>query len=49
MKQNERTLQQWKDLAARYFEAETTSAEERELARPLQPHRAKSSMSSGLS
>lgn len=35
MKQNERTLQQWKDLAARYFEAETTSAEERELARFL--------------
>lgn len=32
MKQDERTLQQWKDLAARYFEAETTPAEEQELA-----------------
>lgn len=32
MKQYERTLQQWKDLATRYFEAETTPAEEQELA-----------------
>ena len=32
MKQDERTLQQWKDLAARYFEAETSPAEEQELA-----------------
>lgn len=32
MKQNERTIQQWKDLAERYFEAETTSEEEKELA-----------------
>lgn len=32
MKQYERTQQQWRELAARYFEAETTAAEERELA-----------------
>ena len=32
MKRNERTYQQWKDLAERYFEAETTPEEEKELA-----------------
>ena len=32
MKRNERTYQQWKDLADRYFEAETTPEEEKELA-----------------
>ena len=30
MKRNERTYQQWKDLAERYFEAETTPEEEKE-------------------
>ncbi|WP_294587993.1 hypothetical protein [uncultured Phocaeicola sp.] len=35
MRQDKRTLQQWKDLAERYFEAETTSAEEHELAQFL--------------
>ena len=28
MKNNERTFQQWKELANRYFEAETSEAEE---------------------
>lgn len=35
MKEYERTFQQWKELAARYFEAETTDAEEEALARFL--------------
>lgn len=35
MKENERTYQQWKDLAERYFEAETTDVEEEALARFL--------------
>ena len=35
MKEYERTLQQWKELAERYFEAETTEAEEEALARFL--------------
>jgi hypothetical protein len=47
MKRNERTYQQWKDLAERYFEAETTPEEEKELACFLAtPHRAKISKSS---
>lgn len=35
MKENERTYQQWKELAERYFEAETTDVEEEALARFL--------------
>ena len=35
MKEYERTFQQWKELAKRYFEAETTEAEEEALARFL--------------
>ena len=35
MKEYERTFQQWKELAERYFEAETTEAEEEALARFL--------------
>lgn len=35
MKAYERTLEQWKELAERYFEAETTPDEEAELARFL--------------
>lgn len=35
MKEYERTFQQWKELAARYFEAETTDAEEEALVRFL--------------
>lgn len=35
MKEYERTFQQWKELADRYFEAETTDAEEEALARFL--------------
>lgn len=35
MKENERTYQQWKELAERYFEAQTTDVEEEELARFL--------------
>ena len=48
MKRNERTYQQWKDLAERYFEAETTPEEERSwLVSWLLPyHRAKISKSS---
>lgn len=33
MKNNERTFQQWKELANCYFEAETSEAEEEALAR----------------
>lgn len=45
MKEYERTFQQWKELAERYFEAETTETEEEALARflPLLPHKARSS------
>ena len=32
MKENERTYQQWKELAERYFEAQTTDVEEEALA-----------------
>ena len=35
MKENERTYQQWKELAERYFEAQTTDVEEEALARFL--------------
>lgn len=35
MKENERTYQQWKELAERYFEAQTTDIEEEALARFL--------------
>lgn len=35
MKENERTFNQWKELAERYFEAETSDAEEEALARFL--------------
>lgn len=35
MKENERTYQQWKELAERYFEAHTTDVEEEALARFL--------------
>lgn len=35
MKEYERTYQQWKELAERYFEAETTDVEEEALARFL--------------
>ena len=35
MKKYERTIPQWKELARRYFEAETTEAEEEALARFL--------------
>lgn len=35
MKNNERTFQQWKELANRYFEAETSEVEEEALARFL--------------
>lgn len=35
MKENERTYQQWKELAERYFEAQTTDVEEETLARFL--------------
>ena len=35
MKEYERTFQQWKELAERYFEAETTETEEEALARFL--------------
>lgn len=35
MKENERTYQQWKELAERYFEAQTTDVEEEVLARFL--------------
>ena len=35
MKKYERTISQWKELARRYFEAETTEAEEEALARFL--------------
>lgn len=35
MKENERTYQQWKELAERYFEAQTTDFEEEALARFL--------------
>lgn len=35
MKEYERTFQQWKELAERYFEAETTEAEEEALVRFL--------------
>ena len=35
MKENERTYQQWKGLAERYFEAQTTDVEEEALARFL--------------
>ena len=43
MKEYERTFQQWKELAERYFEAETTETEEEALARFLLPHKARSS------
>lgn len=35
MKENERTYQQWKELAERYFDAQTTDVEEEALARFL--------------
>lgn len=35
MKENERTYKQWKELVERYFEAETTDAEEEALIRFL--------------
>ena len=35
MKNNERTFQQWKELANRYFAAETSEVEEEALARFL--------------
>ncbi len=35
MKENERTYKQWKELAERYFEAQTTDVEEEALARFL--------------
>ena len=35
MKENERTYQQWKELAERYFEAQTSDVEEEALARFL--------------
>ena len=35
MKENERIYQQWKELAERYFEAQTTDVEEEALARFL--------------
>lgn len=35
MNENERTYQQWKELAERYFEAQTTDVEEEALARFL--------------
>ena len=37
MKENERTYQQWKELAERYFEAQTTDVEVEALARFLAP------------
>lgn len=45
MKEYERTFQQWKELAERYFEAETTEPKKKRWHAfwPLLPHKARSS------